>query len=76
MSRCRCGSSPTPRGPHSGPISRRRWKLSASIDIFWADDQHATIDPSEEIVMIEVRGGYFETVRHAMVGLQHSALHE
>lgn len=46
------------------------------IDIFWASPEAARIDPLEELVMVEAQGGYFETVRHAMVGLQHAALHE
>lgn len=46
------------------------------VDVFWANPDTAVIDPSEEMVMIEAQGGYFETVRHAMVGLQHAALHE
>ncbi|KAF4338027.1 NAM7-nonsense-mediated mRNA decay [Fusarium beomiforme] len=43
------------------------------IEIFWADPGTAIFDPSIEMVMLEPKGGYFETVRHAMVGLQHAA---
>ncbi|KAF4999787.1 hypothetical protein FDECE_11397 [Fusarium decemcellulare] len=44
------------------------------IEIFWSNCQDAILDPSAELVMIEAKGGYFETVRHSMVGLQHAAL--
>ncbi|RKK73533.1 hypothetical protein BFJ69_g9245 [Fusarium oxysporum] len=43
------------------------------IEIFWSDCNTAVFDPSVEMVMLEAKGGYFETVRHAMVGLQHAA---
>lgn len=46
------------------------------IDIFWANPQDAVIDPLEEMIMIEPKCGYFEPVRHAMVGLQHAAVTE
>ncbi|CAM1501532.1 Fc.00g035160.m01.CDS01 [Cosmosporella sp. VM-42] len=46
------------------------------IEIFWADAENAKIDPTVELVMLEAKGGYFETVRHAMVGLQHAAFIE
>ncbi|KAF5590648.1 NAM7-nonsense-mediated mRNA decay [Fusarium subglutinans] len=44
------------------------------IEIFWSDCNNAVFDPSIEMVMLEAKGGYFETVRHAMVGLQHAAM--
>lgn len=43
------------------------------IDIFWARPDDAVFDPSEALVMLESRSGYFEAVRHALVGLQHAA---
>ncbi|KAF4976079.1 hypothetical protein FZEAL_7212 [Fusarium zealandicum] len=46
------------------------------IEIFWTNGEDAILDPSVEFVMIEAKGGYFETVRHAMVGLQHAARYE
>nr|RBQ91040.1 hypothetical protein FVER53263_13112 [Fusarium verticillioides] len=46
------------------------------IEIFWSDCNNAVFDPSVEMVMLEAKGGYFETVRHAMVGLQHAAKFE
>ncbi|KAK7418076.1 hypothetical protein QQX98_004215 [Neonectria punicea] len=46
------------------------------IDIFWANHNDALLDPSNDLVMIEAKGGYYETVRHAMVGLQHAAVSE
>jgi len=44
-----------------------------TIEIFWANMQDAVLDPTLELVMIEGRFGYFEAVRHCMVGLQHVA---
>ncbi|KAL6917434.1 hypothetical protein FSST1_008929 [Fusarium sambucinum] len=46
------------------------------IEIFWSNVETAVFDPSVELVMLEAKGGYFETVRHAMVGLQHAAKFE
>lgn len=46
------------------------------IEIFWSNCQDAILNPAAELVMLEAKGGYFETVRHAMVGLQHAALFE
>ncbi|TPX11388.1 uncharacterized protein E0L32_001206 [Thyridium curvatum] len=42
------------------------------VDISWANIADAVFDPDEQLVMIEARGGYFEAVRHALVGLQHA----
>lgn len=42
------------------------------IDVFWTST--AIIDPTAEMVMVEASGGYFETVRFPMLGLQHAAL--
>ncbi|KAI0413221.1 P-loop containing nucleoside triphosphate hydrolase protein [Xylaria grammica] len=44
-----------------------------SIQIFWANTDDAILDPTTELVMLESRCGYFEAVRHCMVGLQHVA---
>jgi helicase required for RNAi-mediated heterochromatin assembly 1 len=46
------------------------------IEIFWSNCDTAVFDPSVEMVMLEAKGSYFETVRHAMVGLQHAAKFE
>ncbi|KAM0244816.1 hypothetical protein ACHAP5_005939 [Fusarium lateritium] len=46
------------------------------IEIFWSNCDTAVFDPTVEMVMLEAKGGYFETVRHAMVGLQHAAKFE
>lgn len=40
------------------------------VDIIWADPDHAIINPDQELVMIESRNGYYESVRHALRGLQ------
>ncbi|PNY23393.1 Helicase required for RNAi-mediated heterochromatin assembly 1 [Tolypocladium capitatum] len=46
------------------------------IELFWANDGDAIIDPTLESVMLEPKGGYFEPLRHTMVGLQHAASFE
>jgi helicase required for RNAi-mediated heterochromatin assembly 1 len=45
-------------------------KNPPEIDIIWADFNQAVIDPDMEMVMIEARVGYYEAVRHTLVGLQ------
>ncbi|KAI8949809.1 hypothetical protein F4801DRAFT_602994 [Xylaria longipes] len=44
-----------------------------TIQIFWGNTDDAVLDPTTELVMLESRSGYFEAVRHCMVGLQHVA---
>jgi helicase required for RNAi-mediated heterochromatin assembly 1 len=47
------------------------------VDLQWANPvEDATFDPAEELVMIESRNGFFESARHALVGLQHAAATE
>lgn len=46
------------------------------IDIIWADVNQAVIDPDMEMVMIEARVGYYEAVRHTLVGLQMASEYE
>ncbi|VUC34121.1 unnamed protein product [Clonostachys rosea] len=46
------------------------------VDIMWSNPKDAILDPSVEMVMLESNGGYFESVRHCMIGLQHAALEE
>ncbi|KAI0542816.1 P-loop containing nucleoside triphosphate hydrolase protein [Xylaria digitata] len=48
-------------------------QIPPTIQIFWANLDDAILDPTEELVMLETRSGYFEAVRHCMVGLQHVA---
>lgn len=48
-------------------------QIPPTIQIFWGDTDDAIIDPTAELVMLESRSGYFEAVRHCMVGLQHVA---
>ncbi|KAM7186775.1 P-loop containing nucleoside triphosphate hydrolase protein [Rhypophila sp. PSN 637] len=43
------------------------------VDLMWADPRDAVFDPDTELVMVESRNGYFESTRHALVGLQHVA---
>ncbi|KAI0886446.1 P-loop containing nucleoside triphosphate hydrolase protein [Annulohypoxylon maeteangense] len=44
-----------------------------TIHFQWTNLEDAVMDPNQELVMIETRFGYFEAVRHSMVGLQHVA---
>ncbi|POR36012.1 Helicase required for RNAi-mediated heterochromatin assembly 1 [Tolypocladium paradoxum] len=46
------------------------------IELFWANEGDAIVDPTLELVMLEPKGGYFEPLRHTMVGLQHAATFE
>ncbi|KAI0839357.1 hypothetical protein F5Y06DRAFT_303102 [Hypoxylon sp. FL0890] len=46
---------------------------SPTIHFQWANLDDAIVDPNQELIMIEARSGYFEAVRHSMVGLQHVA---
>ncbi|KAK5626739.1 hypothetical protein RRF57_002454 [Xylaria bambusicola] len=48
-------------------------RLPPTIQIFWAKTDDAILDPTTELIMLESRSGYFEAVRHCMVGLQHVA---
>ncbi|KAI1765658.1 P-loop containing nucleoside triphosphate hydrolase protein [Hypoxylon sp. FL1150] len=43
------------------------------IHFQWTNLNDAVMDPNQELIMVESRFGYFEAVRHSMVGLQHVA---
>ncbi|KAI0545589.1 P-loop containing nucleoside triphosphate hydrolase protein [Xylaria curta] len=55
------------------PIRDGLDKNPPTIQIFWGNTDDAVLDPTTELVMLEGRSGYFEAVRHCMVGLQHVA---
>ncbi|TRX90944.1 hypothetical protein FHL15_008149 [Xylaria flabelliformis] len=55
------------------PIRDGLDKNPPTIQIFWGNTDDAVLDPTTELVMLESRSGYFEAVRHCMVGLQHVA---
>ncbi|EFY85723.1 hypothetical protein MAC_08262 [Metarhizium acridum CQMa 102] len=42
-----------------------------SIDICWGKQDYVVLDPMLNLVMLESTSGYFESLRHTMVGLQH-----
>ncbi|KAK2601424.1 hypothetical protein N8I77_010874 [Diaporthe amygdali] len=44
-----------------------------TVDIFWRNSEESIIDPDHELVMIESRNGFYEAVRHALIGLQLAA---
>ncbi|KAK7946420.1 helicase-like protein [Apiospora aurea] len=44
-----------------------------TIHILWASVDDAVFDPMEELVMIESRHGFYEAIRHSLVGLQYVA---
>ncbi|KAL1858077.1 hypothetical protein VTK73DRAFT_7960 [Phialemonium thermophilum] len=46
------------------------------IDVIWADGADAVFDPELELLMVEGRNGYFESVRHTLIGLQLFAKHQ
>ncbi|KAK4170547.1 P-loop containing nucleoside triphosphate hydrolase protein [Cladorrhinum sp. PSN259] len=43
------------------------------VDLMFAKPEGAIIDPDLEMIMIESREGYFESARHALMGLQQAA---
>ncbi|KAI8631591.1 P-loop containing nucleoside triphosphate hydrolase protein [Xylariaceae sp. FL1651] len=55
------------------PIRDGLDQVPPTIQIFWANTNDAILDPAIELVMLESRVGYFEAVRHCMVGLKHVA---
>jgi helicase required for RNAi-mediated heterochromatin assembly 1 len=46
------------------------------VELFFANTSEILIDPVEEFVMLEAKVGYFENVRHTMLGLQHAAMYQ
>lgn len=42
------------------------------VDIIWANPDQAVINPDQDLIMVESRNGYYESVRHALRGLQHA----
>ncbi len=40
------------------------------VELFWATSDQAIFDPTEELVLLESRTGYFESIRYSLVGLQ------
>ncbi|PTB70222.1 hypothetical protein BBK36DRAFT_1173567 [Trichoderma citrinoviride] len=46
------------------------------VELFFANTSETLIDPIEEFVMLEAKVGYFENVRHTMLGLQHAAMYQ
>lgn len=55
------------------PIKHGLERRPPTIQLLWANIEDAVFDPTEELVMIESRRGFFEAVRHTLVGLQHVA---
>ena len=41
------------------------------IDLFIARSEELELDPAQEFVMVEDRGGLYEANRHTMLALQH-----
>lgn len=52
------------------PVEGGLDQFPPSIDILWADTNQAVVDPDQELVMVESRNGFYESVRHALTGLQ------
>ncbi|KAL7816009.1 P-loop containing nucleoside triphosphate hydrolase protein [Trichoderma aethiopicum] len=46
------------------------------VELFFANINETLIDPIEDFVMLEAKTGYFENVRHTMLGLQHAAMYQ
>ncbi|KEY65253.1 hypothetical protein S7711_01773 [Stachybotrys chartarum IBT 7711] len=49
-------------------------KSFPEVDVYFAIQTDAIIDPNIEMVMIESTSGYYESIRHVMVGLQHASV--
>ncbi|ODA84192.1 hypothetical protein RJ55_02710 [Drechmeria coniospora] len=45
----------------------------SAVELTWALDTDAVMDPTTIFVMLEPKHGYFEANRHIMLGLQHAA---
>jgi len=63
-----CKIATVAQRPYAGGLD----KNPPEIDIFWADTEDAVFDPGQELVMVESGNGYYESVRHVLVGLQHA----
>ncbi|KAI9882561.1 MAG: hypothetical protein M1823_005696 [Watsoniomyces obsoletus] len=48
-------------------------RIPPEVDIFFSKPSECVVDPTEEWVMVEAKSGYFESVRHTLVGLQRLA---
>lgn len=46
------------------------------VELFWANEHDAVVDPSLELIMLEPKTQYFESIQHTMTGLQHAAAFE
>ncbi|KAJ8126517.1 hypothetical protein O1611_g7120 [Lasiodiplodia mahajangana] len=55
------------------PIRDGLDQIPPTIQLLWANTDDAVLDPTIELVMLEARSGYFEAIRHCLVGLQHVA---
>jgi len=64
-----CKIATVAQRPYAGGLDQN----PPEIDIFWANPEDAVFDPAEKLVMVESRAGYYESVRHPLVGLQHAA---
>ncbi|KAG9242476.1 P-loop containing nucleoside triphosphate hydrolase protein [Calycina marina] len=45
-----------------------------TVDLFWAVEDEAVLDPSESYIMLEARSGYYEAYRHVLKGIQDVAM--
>ena len=55
--------------PYTGSLDQ----FPPEVDIFWAHADEAVFDPMEELVMVESRNGFFEAIRHVLLGIQLAA---
>lgn len=61
-----CMTATVAQRPYRGGLDQN----PPQIDIVWGNVDDYVIDPDVELVMVEARSGYFEAVRHTLVGLQ------
>lgn len=67
-----CMTATVAQRPYRGGLDQ----TPPEIDIVWGSIDEYVIDPDMELIMIEARSGYFEAVRHTLVGLQMAAKSE
>jgi helicase required for RNAi-mediated heterochromatin assembly 1 len=67
-----CWTATVAQRPYRGGLDQN----PPQIDIVWGDINEYVIDPDMELIMVEARSGYFEAVRHTLVGLQMAAVSE
>lgn len=64
-----CMTATVAQRPYRGGLDQN----PPQVDIVWGNVSDYVVDPDMELIMVEARAGYFESVRHTLVGLQMAA---